>query len=163
MIRPVSPEDAADIVGIYNHFITDTTVSFETEPLSVSMMRTRIESLSPAFPYLVWVNSGRVVAYCYAHPWKERAAYCYTWETTIYIAPEWNGRGIGSRLMERLVGECRRLGAHVLIACITAENAGSLAFHRAIGFRQVSFFEGVGEKFGRSLDVIDMQLDLRSE
>ena len=160
MIRPVSPADAADIAGIYNHFITDTTVSFETEPLSVDGMRARIVSLAGSFPYLVWIEGDRVVAYCYAHPWKERAAYSHTWETTIYIDPRWQGRGIGSRLMDGLIAECRSRGAYVLIACITAENAGSIAFHRALGFRQVSHFDGVGEKFGRRLDVVDMQFDL---
>lgn len=161
MIRPVNTDDACDIARIYNRYVTDTTVSFETEPLSEEAMRQRIDSIvADGFPYFVWVENAKVVAYCYAHLWKERAAYRHTWENTIYIAPEWQGLGIGRALMGRLVDECRHRGAHALIACITAENSGSIGFHRSLGFRQVSCFEGVGEKFGRRLDVVDMQLDM---
>ena len=159
MIREVTEKDAAQIAEIYNHYILHSTASFEVVAVSVAEMEGRIASLRD-FPYYVWEEEGRLLGYCYAHPWKPRAAYSPTLETTIYLRPEATGRGIGLQLMERLIPECRRRGYRVLIADITAENTASRAFHESLGFRQISHFERVGQKFGRSLDVVDYQLDL---
>ncbi len=160
MIRRVKPSDARAIVEIYNEYILNTTISFEMEPLSVEQMRRRIEDISAHCPYLVWEEDSVIAGYCYAHPWKERAAYHNTLETTIYLAPNYFHKGIGTKLMNRLIEDCRDMGFSVLIACITANNKVSIEMHRRLGFKQVSHFERVGEKFGRSLDVIDMQLIL---
>lgn len=160
MIRPVCSKDAAALAGIYNYYIQETTISFESTPLSVVDMRARIEQVSAAYPFLVWEDAGQVRGYAYAHAWKERAAYAGTWEISIYLAPECCGQGIGHRLLERLVADCRRAGCRVLIACITRENEKSCAFHQRHGFRQVSHFTQVGCKFGRLLDVVDYQLML---
>ncbi len=157
-IRKVTAEDAAAIAGIYNGYVKATTVSFETQPLSEDQMRGRIGEISVGFPYFVYEREGRVEGYCYAHPWKERAAYCNTLETTIYLAPDACGRGIGTALMRRLIEDCRKEGFRALIACITAENALSIEFHRSLGFKCVSHFEQVGYKQGRWLDVVDMEL-----
>lgn len=160
MIREVRPDDAAQIAEIYNRYILETTISFEIQPLSAEDMRIRIEEISSYFPYLVAENNGKLIGYCYAHPWKERAAYCKTLETTIYLASEAKGKGLGTRLMDRLIDECRNRGYHVLIACITAENEESCRFHERLGFKKVSHFEQVGQKFGRWLDVADYELIL---
>ncbi|MBO8475408.1 MAG: N-acetyltransferase [Bacteroidetes bacterium] len=160
MIREVRPDDAAQIAGIYNRYILETTISFETQPLSAEDMRKRIEEISSYFPYLVAENNGKLIGYCYAHPWKERAAYCKTLETTIYLASEAKGKGLGTRLMTQLIKECRNRGYHALIACITAENEESCQFHERLGFKKVSHFEQVGQKFGRWLDVADYELML---
>ncbi len=158
IVRKVAAEDAAEIARIYNRYIAATTVSFETEPVSQEQMRLRIAQISAAFPYFVYENEGRVEGWCYAHPWKERAAYANTLETTVYLAPEACGRGVGTRLMNALVRECRDLGFRALIACVTAENERSIEFHRALGFKPVSHFEQVGYKQGRWLDVVDLEL-----
>lgn len=158
MIRRVVPEDAVHIASIYNYYVSNTVVSFETETLTVSEMQKRICLISSVFPYLVYEEDGRVVGYCYAHAWKERAAYAKTLETTVYIAHGCHGRRIGQALMERLISECRSLGFAALIACITADNDASIMFHQHLGFKKVSHFERVGYKFGRWLDVIDCEL-----
>lgn len=160
MIRKVRIQDAADIVAIYNRYIVDTTVTFETEPLSVDEMQKRITTIASSFPYFVYEFEGRVVGYAYVHLWKERAAYSRTLETTIYLDPDIRHSGIGTKLMHHVIDECRCLDYKVLIACITAENGESLEFHKRLGFVQVSHFHNVGEKFGRLLDVIDMELQL---
>ncbi len=159
-IRKVLADDAGQITEIYNYYILNTTVSFETEPISTDNMQSRITKISSDFPYFVAESDGKIAGYCYAHTWKERAAYSHTWETTIYLAPESKGRGTGSQLMEKLIGECRRQGCHVLIACITAENVESCRFHERLSFKKVSHFEQVGQKFGRWLDVADYELIL---
>lgn len=160
MIRPVLPTDAADIAAIYREYILHTTVTFETEAVSETEMRQRIEAFSAHGLYFVYEEGGKVLGYCYAHPWKERHAYCHTLETTIYLAPEAQHRSIGRQLMERLILACRETSAHALIACITGENTESIAFHRSLGFEEKSRFTEVGNKFGRWLDVVDMELML---
>ena len=146
--------------AIYNRYIVDTTITCDTEPVSVDEMRNRIHDIASCFPYFVYEHQGRVVGYAYVHQWKERAAYARTLETTVYLSPDAFHSGIGTTLMQHVIDECRSLGYRVLIACITAENTGSLEFHKSLGFTQVSFFHNVGEKFGRLLDVIDMELQL---
>lgn len=160
MIRTVNKHDAKAIAQIYNDYIVNTTISFETEELTVEQMRLRIESIACHCPFLVWEEDGEIAGYCYAHPWKERAAYHNTLETTIYLAPKYFRKGIGTKLMSQLIDDCRRMGYKVLIACITANNNISIELHRHLGFKKVSHFEQVGEKFGQMLDVIDMQLTL---
>lgn len=160
MIRNVRAEDAAAIAEIYNYFVLNTTVSFETDKVSPSEMARRIRDISAVFPYYVHEGNGEINGYGYAHLWKERQAYCRTLETTVYIAPSCHGRGIGREIMRRLIEECRHRGFLVLVACITADNIPSRRFHQSLGFRQVSLFEGVGFKFGRRLDVADYQLTL---
>lgn len=159
-IRRVVPEDAGRLAEIYNEYVLRTTISFETEAVTEVEMRRRIKAITSAFPYFVYEYDGVVQGYCYAHPWKERAAYAKTLETTVYLAPEACGMGIGELLMKRLIEECRALGFHSLIACVTAENTRSVRFHEHLGFRQVSNFAEVGRKFGRWLDVIDLELIL---
>ncbi len=155
-----SGRDAAEIAGINAWYVENSTAIFDTVPLTESEMRRKIEMIAERFPYLVYENGGRIDGYCYAHPWKEKQAYYPTWETTIYLRPGCEGRGIGKRFMEILTDECRRRGCHSLIACITAENEGSCRFHEKLGYRQVSRFKEVGEKFGRLLDVVDYQKSL---
>jgi phosphinothricin acetyltransferase len=160
MIRYVTQRDVKRITEIYNDYIINTTISFEVKPLTEDEMRNRIESVLAHGPFLVWEEDGEIAGYCYAHPWKERAAYHNTLETTVYLAPQYFRRGIGSQLMHELINQCRVDNIKVLIACITANNEASIKMHEALGFKQVSYFSQVGEKFGQWLDVIDMQLTL---
>ena len=160
MIRYVTQRDVKRITEIYNDYIINTTISFEVKPLTEDEMRNRIESVLAHGPFLVWEEDGEIAGYCYAHPWKERAAYHNTLETTVYLAPQYFRRGIGTQLMRELINQCRVNNIKVLIACITANNEASIKMHEALGFKQVSYFSQVGEKFGQWLDVIDMQLTL---
>ena len=161
MIRPVNAAtDYAAIADIYNKYIADTTVSFETATLTELQMRQRIESIAKDYPYFVYEDEGKVLGFSYVHRWKERAAYSHTLETTIYLEPDIKHNGVGTALMQHIIEECRKLGIHVLIACITGENTESIEFHRKLGFTKVSHFHNVGKKFGRWLDVVDMEMQL---
>ena len=157
IIRPVALADAERIASIYNNYVSATTISFETEPVSVKEMRDRINSISASFPFFVYEYGGVVIGYCYAHLWKEREAYSKTLETTVYLDQAVCHQGIGKLLMVRLIEDCRRKGYHALIACVTADNLPSLQFHKSLGFRQVSRFSEVGRKFDRWLDVVDLE------
>ncbi|MDE6402338.1 MAG: GNAT family N-acetyltransferase, partial [Muribaculaceae bacterium] len=96
IIRPVNPEtDAASIAAIYKPYVENTTISFENVAPDAHEMKRRIVEITQQCPYYVWEENGTVLGYCYAHQWKERPAYSPTLETTIYLAPEATGRGIG--------------------------------------------------------------------
>lgn len=160
MIREVKIDDAVAIVDIYNHYISHTTVTLETTPLTTEQMRQRIIDISCHFPYLVYESDGKVAGYAYVHLWKERAAFAHTLETTVYLAPDAKHEGIGAKLMQPIIDHCRQRGFRVLVACITAENQESIDFHKRLGFTQASLFHNVGYKFGRWLDVVDLEMQL---
>ena len=161
LYRKLKSSDIPQITELYNWYIVNGVESFETEPLTGEQMRRRAEAIAAEYPYYVAEDEGgRVAGYCYAHLWKERAAYSHTFETTIYLRPEAKRRGAGTALMRLLISDCRRLGCRALIACVTGCNEASIAFHRKLGFRQVSRFRSVGYKHGLWLDVVDMELIL---
>ncbi|MBM6890800.1 GNAT family N-acetyltransferase [Bacteroides caecigallinarum] len=161
MITEVTIKDVTEITAIYNHYIRESVATFDTEEWSVEKMSERIQALSSAYPYIVFrMPEGKIGGFCYAHPWKEKDAYSRTLETTVYVSPEYTGRGIGQKLMEELIDICRKRGFTTLIACITEGNENSFSLHRKLGFEQVSHFKKVGTKFNRSLDVIDYELIL---
>ena len=161
MIRQVELQDAKAITNIYNEYVLQSVATFDTEPVLEEEMRTRIAEISSRFPYFVYEENQEITGYCYAHTWKEKAAYKYTLETTVYLSPRYKGKGIGRQLMERLIEECRAGGYHALIACITEGNEASYSLHEKLGFRKVSHFEKVGLKFGRWLDVVDYELIIK--
>ncbi|MDR0387117.1 MAG: GNAT family N-acetyltransferase [Treponema sp.] len=153
MIRPVAPEDAAAVCGIYNYYIENTAVTFEEEPVSVSVMESRINGVTAKYPWLIYEEAGEVLGYAYIHAWHERPAYRFTAEDSIYIKHGKTGRGAGKALLARLLEEARKQDVHVLMAVIAVPNEASTGLHEKFGFRQVGCFPGVGYKFGRRLDV----------
>lgn len=161
-IRPIKLSDAKAITDIYNHYILNSVASFETEALSIDLMKKRIIDISSNFPFLVCEIDNQIIGYCYAHPWKERAAYKHTLETTVYIATAHLHKGIGKVLMEELIYLCKKQGFHSLIACITGNNDASIALHDKLGFKKVSHFKQVGYKHNQILDVVDYQLLLKT-
>ncbi len=156
-IRPVRLSDAKALVDIYNHYIKETTITFETEPITAEEMANRIKDISAQFPYFVYEKDGEILGYCYAHLWKQRAAYSHSLETTIYLHKDATHQGIGSLMVNHLIDLCRAQGFHALIACITEGNEASVRMHERLGFKQVSEFKEVGRKFGRWLGVVDLE------
>lgn len=160
-VRAWTRADARAIADIYNYYVEHTTATFELECVRVEEMLRRLTLFARVAPPLVAVDSlGRLSGYAYIHPWKDKAAYGITAESTVYVSPGQCGKGVGRKLMLALMDNARSGGLRNLIACITAENAGSRRFHESLGFSQVSNFAGVGCKFGRMLDVTDYQLTL---
>lgn len=160
-LRNFLPSDYPQITDIYNFYVDNTVITFDTVKSSVPKMAARLEEIASKWPCIVAVNEeGHIVGYCYAHAWKEKAAYSATLETTVYLHPDFTGQGIGRLLMQRLIELCRQREFDVLIACITEGNEASIRLHRSLGFEKASHFKGVGRKFGRHLDVFDYQLTL---
>jgi L-amino acid N-acyltransferase YncA len=152
-IRPAKETDAPSIARIYNHYVANTIVTFEEEPVSDHAMAGRIADIRGAsLPWLVAEQDG-VVGYAYASKWKERVAYRYSVETTIYLDQLHTARGIGMKLYSALLSQIRALGLHVAIGGIALPNPGSVALHEKLGFRHLGTFHQVGHKQGRWVDV----------
>lgn len=153
MIRNVKAEDAEAICRIYNHYVVGTTVTFEEKPVSPEEMRDRIENVTAALPWIVWEDDGGVRGYAYAAPWKNRSAYRFSSESTIYLQPGFTGKGLGRDLYASLIPELRRRSLHSVIGGIALPNERSVALHERMGFRKIAHFEEVGWKFGQWIDV----------
>jgi phosphinothricin acetyltransferase len=162
MIRPVRAQDAGALCAIYNHYIAHTFITFEEVPLTVDDMRARISKVEQAgLCWLVAEQEGRLVGYAYAAPWRERAAYKYSVETTVYVDPAHTGKGWGTRLYEALFAALRKTPVHVAIGGIALPNAASIALHEKLGMTQVAQFPEVGFKFGQWIDVGYWQIKLQ--
>jgi phosphinothricin acetyltransferase len=160
-LRPATPDDAADIVTIYNPYIASTTISFEETPVDAATVKSRIQAvLEAGLPWLVAEQDGRVVGYAYATPWRIRSAYRFAVESSVYLAPEAQGRGVGRALYEALIAQLRERGLRTVIGGIAQPNAASIALHEKLGFKRVALFEEVGWKFDRWVDVGYWQLSL---
>ena len=120
----------------------------------------RLEEHQAAFPWLVCEENGRVMGYAYAGRAFERAAYGWNAEISCYLAPELRGRGVGRRLYARIEEILTRLGYYKLFAVVTSANAPSVAFHRALGFRDAACFRNVGYKQGGWYDVLWLEKTL---
>lgn len=153
MIRAVRLEDAKALVAIYNPYIRETVITFEEEAISADEMASRIAKVTADYPWLVWEEDGAVVGYAYGSTWRTRHAYRFTTETTIYLAPEGQGKGIGSRLYEGLLAELKQRGFHSALGGIALPNAPSVRLHEALGFRKVGHMTEAGWKFGAWVDV----------
>ena len=158
-IRPACPGDAAGVRDIYAPFVRDSPVTFRTEVPSVDELaeeirETRTEDEYPW--YVATVDSGEreVVGYAYASRLRDRAAYRWTAETSVYVAPDSHRAGVGSRLYDRLLGTLRRQGYCSAYAAIATPNPGSVAFHEGQGFERVGTFPASGFKLGEWHDVV---------
>ncbi len=158
-LRAALPTDVASIQSIYAHHVRHGLGTFETEPPDVHEMASRHAQITAAgFPYLVAVDAGGVVGYAYANHFRTRAAYRYTVEDSVYVAPDAQRRGVGKALLAELVARCGARGLHQMLAVIgDSGNLGSIAVHRACGFDDVGVMKAVGRKFDRWVDVVVMQ------
>ncbi len=163
-IRPSEARDLAAIRGIYAHHVRFGTASFEeTPPDQREMARRRADILARGLPYLVAESAGIVIGFAYATPFRGRSAYRFTLESTVYVAPNQQRRGIGSRLMGEVIVQCEALGYRQMIAVIgDSANAASIGLHRSLGFEMAGNLVATGFKFGRWLDSVYMRRTLGS-
>jgi L-amino acid N-acyltransferase YncA len=153
-IRPATPDDAGPIAAIYNHYITNTIVTFEETPIDGAEMAARMHDVTSAgLPWLVTEVDGAVLGYAYATKWRTRIGYRFSVESSIYLAPTAVGRGFGGPLYEALLAALRERPIHSVIGGIALPNDASVALHERLGFREVARFREVGQKFGQWIDV----------
>lgn len=162
IVRPATTDDAARIAALYGHHVLHGVGTFEEVPPTTAQTADRIAAvLDRDLPYFVAEADGALLAFAYASPFRTRAAYRHTLETSVYVAPGALRSGHGRAVMTSVIAACEALGVHQLIAVIGgSDNAGSIGLHTALGYRHAGRLEGVGFKAGRWIDVIQMQRPL---
>jgi L-amino acid N-acyltransferase YncA len=163
-IRPAAPADIAAITRIYAHAVEHGTASFETEPpTEAEMARRQQKLLEMDYPYLVAEVAGAVAGYAYAGPYRDRRAYDWCVEDSVYVATELHHKGIGRLLLTHLIAESEQRGFRQMLGVIgDSANTASVAVHAAVGFRLIGTFQSIGFKHGRWLDTVLMQRALGS-
>jgi len=159
--RTATTADAAACVAIYRPLVESTAVSFETVVPTVEEFAARIQKSLSAWTWLIAENDGHCVGYAYGHSHRERAAYQWSVEVTIYVAASHRGQGVGSELYRRLFTDLANLGYCNAFAGVTQPNEASMALHRGVGFEYIGTFRSVGRKFDRWHDVAWFQRKLR--
>ena len=153
-IRPAQQSDADAIAAIYNHYVAETVITFEEDPINAAEMARRIQDVqSASLPWLVAEENNRILGYAHATPWKTRSAYRFSVEITVYVAVGHVGRGIGSTLYSGLLSALEKLSVHAVIGGIALPNDASVALHEKFGLAKVAHFQEVGFKFNKWIDV----------
>ncbi len=146
-IRPVKPADAGQIAEIYNFYILNTHHTFETEPITFGEMQKRIGEVIKNYAYLVAEENGEILAYAHAAPYKSRCAYSSSIEVSVYVKNGIKGKGVGTKLYEKLFEEIKQTDVHAIIAGIALPNNASVRLHEKFSFEKVAHFREVGFKF----------------
>lgn len=163
-IRKATADDARDILNIYAPYVERTAITFDYDVPSLSEFQDRIKTISGAYPYIVAIAGGRIIGYAYAHQFKDRAAYQWSVESTIYLDMNVRHHGVGRLLYAELERLLRAQGILNMNACITYMDEpdeylplDSIHFHTTMGFTKCAHFHKSGYKFGKWYDMIWME------
>ncbi|HEX7290191.1 MAG TPA: arsinothricin resistance N-acetyltransferase ArsN1 family B [Conexibacter sp.] len=161
MVRPADPaRDAAACAAIYAPYVRDGVVSFEEAVPTADQLAARIAKIAATHPWLVCERDGQVVGFSYGAPHRERAAYRWAADVSVYVDSAWQRRGVGRTLYAALLARLRAQRLHVACAGITLPNAASVGLHESLGFELVGIYRGIGWKAGSWRDVGWWQLRL---
>lgn len=163
-IRDATDRDLPWVRSIYNHYVANSTVTFDEEPMTLRQLRAKFQHMSKlGFPFVVAESpGGEILGYAYVYPWKDKAAYRYTVENSIYLGPAATGKGLGRVLLAELIERSKAAGIKEIVAVIADRGAeGSLRLHEQFGFTEIGRMGRVGFKFERWLGVIMMQKSLK--
>lgn len=162
ILRACTADDLPHVQAIYAHHVLTGVASFEEIPPSLEEIRARhARIVQGGYPFLVAVLEGSIAGYAYASEYRPRSGYRYTCESTVYIAPAAQRRGVGRALMLEVIVLCERRGLKEMLAVIgDSANEASIGLHAALGFRPAGVFTRVGFKFGRWVDTVLMQREL---
>jgi phosphinothricin acetyltransferase len=162
LIRLATPEDAQAILSIYEPYIINTAITFETVTIPVEAFKERMAKIQTQFPWLVYEIDGKVVAYAYASYYRERAAFAWDCECSVYVAEEAHRKGIATKLYLELFDRLKKQGYYNIYAFITYPHDSSIELHKKFGFREVGIFYKTGYKTGKWWDLMVMEKALRN-
>lgn len=162
LIRTAAPADASQLLHIYAPYVKNTSITFEYEIPSVDKFAERIRHILEKYPYLVAEEDNVILGYAYASAFKERAAYNWSVETSIYIRTDMGHRGIGTALYKALEKALAMQNICNLCACIAYPNPASISFHERLGYKTVAHFHASGFKRDAWSDMIWMEKGLCS-
>jgi L-amino acid N-acyltransferase YncA len=161
VVRTARGDDAEDIAGIYAHHVRTGTASFDTLPRSPEETEAKIaDILGKQWPFVVAERSGSILGYAYATSFRDRPAYGFTCENSIYVDADHVGQGVGAALLRVLMTQATECGFRQMIAVIGGGEPASMALHSKMGFTISGRMRCVGRKFGRWLDTVYMQAEL---
>lgn len=157
-IRPAVPQDAPAIAAIYSHYVRETVITFACEEPAAAHYAEQLEE--GRYPFLVAQDENGIAGFAYAAAFRQKEAFRWDVELTIYLRPGMERQGLGSALMRPLLALLRTQGYLLAYSCITLPNEGSIALHKRFGFEELGIFPRTGYKLGRWCDVIWLQLPL---
>lgn len=163
-IRDVMAEDLPSVREIYNHYVANSTVTFDEKPMTLAALRSKFQHLGKlGMPFLVAESpTGQILGYAYVYPWREKAAYRFTVENSIYLGPAATGKGLGKALLAELISRSKAAGLKEIIAVIADQGAdASIAMHKNFGFKEIGHMGKVGFKFDRWLGTVLLQKSLK--
>ncbi|PJJ61635.1 GNAT family N-acetyltransferase [Compostimonas suwonensis] len=163
-IRNAELPDMPDVREIYNHYVANSTVTFDEDQMTLKAWRSKFGYLHKlGMPFIVAVSpSGQILGYALVTPWKEKKAYRYTVENSIYLRAAATGKGLGRALMQALIERSKEAGLKEMIAVIADKGAdASIAMHKNFGFKEIGRMGRVGYKFERWLGTVMMQKSLK--
>ena len=153
MIRKVTLEDVSQIMNIYNYYVDNSIVTFDTEHAALDEIHNKIETSINLYPWIVYEIDGDILGYAYSSEWKAKDGYKHSAETTVYLKNCSIKKGLGTLLYKELINQLRELNFHALMGCITLPNDASIRLHEKFGFEKVGHFKEVGYKFDNWIDV----------
>ena len=160
-IRFATLEDAQAILSIYEPYIMNTAITFETVTVPIVDFKDRMSRIQAQFPWLVYEVEGRIIAYAYASYYRERAAFAWDCECSVYVSEEAQQRGIATKLYLELFDQLKKQGFYNVYAFITYPHESSIRLHKKFGFREVGIFYKTGYKMGSWWDLMVMEKALR--
>jgi L-amino acid N-acyltransferase YncA len=163
-IRDATPRDLPDVREIYNYYVTNSVVTFDEDTMTLREWRAKYAYLAKLnMPFLVAVSpSQQVLGYALVTPWKQKRAYRYTVENSIYIRPAATGKGLGRALLAALIDRSKQAGLKEILAVIADKGAeSSIKLHESFGFKEIGRMGRVGYKFDRWLGTVMLQKSLK--
>ena len=158
IIRPARPADYSAILAFWNPMIRETTVTFSSEEKTLDSLDTMIRTRREAGQeFLLAEDAGEVLGFVTYGQFRGGNGYRHAMEHTIILAPQARGRGVGRGLIGAVEDHARAGGVHIMMGGISAENAAGVAFHAAVGYREIGRVREAGRKFGRWIDLVLMQ------
>ncbi len=161
VVRTARRDDAEAIARIYAHHVRNGTASFDTLPRTPEETEAKIDDiLGKQWPFIVAERGGAILGYAYATSFRDRPAYGFTCENSIYVDADHVGQGVGVALLRSLMTRATRCGFRQMMAVIGGGEPASVALHSKMGFTHVGRMRSIGRKFGRWLDTVYMQAEL---
>lgn len=158
--RPITMGSLHEVKAIYDWYIKNSTATFHTEPITLEELQEFIFIDHPLYKSFLILADGELAGYCFLTYHKKRPAYNRTAEITIYLKPNFAGKGIGEAALQYLENVAREVGLKNLVGVITGDNLSSIALFEKAGFEKCAHFKNVGEKFGKVLDVVAYQKEI---
>lgn len=162
LIRTARIEDVPMILEIYSYYVVNTIITFEIVPPDMEEMKRRIVENVKKFDWIVYEANKKVIGYAYYTKFRDRKAYDYSCETTVYVDKEFLGKGIGSALYKHLIGRLKNTSKAIAIAGISLPNKASVGLHEKMGFKNAGILKNVGRKFNKWIDLGYWELELKN-